>query len=238
MDVPKIGFSLDLHARNAMLTKKGLKPPGYLKTGTTVVGVLIEVIFFVTYFSLSLRISYSYWTSLSGRQHQLSTEAAQISYWSLYALAYLNDLGSGSNVDICVIEKGKTEYLRNHLTPNPRTYISSKGYTFSKKTGPIAKCYCTLYEISFQLICSKGLHAVNDFKSLASRVLSLNTVSLIAGGALVRSTSEARPSRWSKLRTSPLVVDFCQLRTNAINPKSSVALPAVRTIPDAYNDVV
>ncbi|KAI3730432.1 hypothetical protein L1987_61602 [Smallanthus sonchifolius] len=45
-----------------------------------------------------------------------------------------NDLGSGSNVDICVIEKGKMEYLRNHLTPNPRTYISSKGCLFSKKS--------------------------------------------------------------------------------------------------------
>ncbi|MFS7945705.1 putative proteasome endopeptidase complex [Helianthus anomalus] len=28
---------------------------------------------------------------------------------------------------------GKKEYPRNHLTPNPRTYISSKSYTFSKK---------------------------------------------------------------------------------------------------------
>ncbi|KAF5801773.1 putative proteasome endopeptidase complex [Helianthus annuus] len=46
-----------------------------------------------------------------------------------------NDLGSGSNVDVCVIEKGKKEYMRNHQTPNPCTYISSKGYTFSKKTG-------------------------------------------------------------------------------------------------------
>ncbi|XP_035830359.1 proteasome subunit beta type-7-B [Helianthus annuus] len=45
-----------------------------------------------------------------------------------------NDLGSGSNVDVCVIEKGKKEYMRNHQTPNPCTYISSKGYTFSKKT--------------------------------------------------------------------------------------------------------
>ncbi|KAK3164111.1 hypothetical protein QOZ80_1AG0012840 [Eleusine coracana subsp. coracana] len=41
-----------------------------------------------------------------------------------------NDLGSGSNVDVCVITKGKTEYLRNHLLPNPRTYVSSKGYSF------------------------------------------------------------------------------------------------------------
>ncbi|OVA04115.1 Peptidase T1A [Macleaya cordata] len=43
-----------------------------------------------------------------------------------------NDLGSGSNVDICVITKGHKEYLRNYQLPNPRTYVSSKGYSFSK----------------------------------------------------------------------------------------------------------
>uniref|UniRef100_A0A2P2LP84 Proteasome subunit beta n=1 Tax=Rhizophora mucronata TaxID=61149 RepID=A0A2P2LP84_RHIMU len=45
-----------------------------------------------------------------------------------------NDLGSGSNVDICVITKGHKEYLRNHLLPNPRTYVNPKGYAFPKKT--------------------------------------------------------------------------------------------------------
>lgn len=45
-----------------------------------------------------------------------------------------NDLGSGSNVDVCVITKGHKEYLRNHLLPNPRTYLSSKGFSFPKKT--------------------------------------------------------------------------------------------------------
>ncbi|CAB4275346.1 unnamed protein product [Prunus armeniaca] len=45
-----------------------------------------------------------------------------------------NDLGSGSNVDVCVITKGHKEYLRNHLSPTPRTYVSAKDYTFSKKT--------------------------------------------------------------------------------------------------------
>ncbi|KAI8528110.1 hypothetical protein RHMOL_Rhmol12G0125700 [Rhododendron molle] len=45
-----------------------------------------------------------------------------------------NDLGSGSNVDVCVITKGQTEYLRNLQSPNPRTYTNEKGYTFSKKT--------------------------------------------------------------------------------------------------------
>ncbi|KAF6994152.1 hypothetical protein CFC21_010926 [Triticum aestivum] len=43
-----------------------------------------------------------------------------------------NDLGSGSNVDVCVITKGNTEYLRNHELPNPRTFVSSKGYSFNK----------------------------------------------------------------------------------------------------------
>ncbi|KAG2708080.1 hypothetical protein I3843_05G159400 [Carya illinoinensis] len=45
-----------------------------------------------------------------------------------------NDLGIGSNVDVCVITKGHKEYLRNHQLPNPRTYVSSKGFSFPKKT--------------------------------------------------------------------------------------------------------
>ncbi|ESW14399.1 hypothetical protein PHAVU_008G277700 [Phaseolus vulgaris] len=44
-----------------------------------------------------------------------------------------NDLGSGSNVDVCVITKGHKEYLRNHLLPNPRTYVNPKGFEFPKK---------------------------------------------------------------------------------------------------------
>jgi len=40
-----------------------------------------------------------------------------------------NDLGSGSNVDLCVIKKDGTRMLRNYLTPNkkPATY----GFLFS-----------------------------------------------------------------------------------------------------------
>jgi 20S proteasome subunit beta 2 len=42
-----------------------------------------------------------------------------------------NDLGSGSNVDLCVITKGGKEYLRNYQQPNPRSYTHSKGYHFT-----------------------------------------------------------------------------------------------------------
>eukprot|EP00899_Mesostigma_viride_P026162 jgi/Mesvir1/6730/Mv04435-RA.1 len=42
-----------------------------------------------------------------------------------------NDLGSGSNVDLCVITKNETKYLRNYELPNPRTYVRSKGFGFA-----------------------------------------------------------------------------------------------------------
>jgi 20S proteasome subunit beta 2 len=44
-----------------------------------------------------------------------------------------NDLGSGSNVDICVIEKGGTNYLRNHVKPNERG-LKEQSYKFPRGT--------------------------------------------------------------------------------------------------------
>jgi len=50
-----------------------------------------------------------------------------------------NDLGSGSNVDIVVITKGKTDIYRNYDKPNSRKYISKRGYNFPKHTTPVLK---------------------------------------------------------------------------------------------------
>ncbi|KAI3728359.1 hypothetical protein L6452_16993 [Arctium lappa] len=241
MDVPKTGFSFDLCRRNDMLAKKGLKSPSYLKTGTTIVGLIFEngVILgadtrategpivadkncekihymapniyccgagtaadteavtdnissqlklhryhtgresrVVTALTLLKSHLFRYQGHVSAalvlggvdvtgpHLHTIyphgSTDTlpfATMGSGSLAAMAIFeseyregltrdegvnlvtkaicsgifNDLGSGSNVDVCVIEKGKKEYLRNHLTPNPRTYVSSRGYTFSKK---------------------------------------------------------------------------------------------------------
>lgn len=50
-----------------------------------------------------------------------------------------NDLGSGSNVDVCVITKDQTEMLRNYEKPNERgqkekSYLFPKGVTgFTKE---------------------------------------------------------------------------------------------------------
>lgn len=41
---PKGGFSFELCKRNDMLVKKGLKEPSFLKTGTTIVGLIFKVI--------------------------------------------------------------------------------------------------------------------------------------------------------------------------------------------------
>lgn len=50
-----------------------------------------------------------------------------------------NDLGSGSNVDLCVITKDGVKYLRNYETPNERTYMRTKGYDFPVGTTVLNK---------------------------------------------------------------------------------------------------
>lgn len=44
-----------------------------------------------------------------------------------------NDLGSGSNVDVCVIEKDRTKLLRNLIKPNEREQ-KLRNYKFAKGT--------------------------------------------------------------------------------------------------------
>lgn len=45
-----------------------------------------------------------------------------------------NDLGSGGNVDLCVITKGHKEYTRGYLKENKRPYRRPAGYHFAKGT--------------------------------------------------------------------------------------------------------
>ncbi|KPI40172.1 Proteasome subunit beta type-2 [Cyphellophora attinorum] len=57
---------------------------------------------------------------------KLCAEAIEAGIW--------NDLGSGSNVDVCVIEKDKpTQLLRNYITPNVRVK-KERDYKFAKGT--------------------------------------------------------------------------------------------------------
>ncbi|XP_072150017.1 proteasome subunit beta type-7-A-like [Setaria viridis] len=140
MDVPaKGGFSFDLCLRNGMLEKEGLKGPGFRKTGTTIVGLVFAdgvVLGADTRATEGPIVADKNWSlaamSVSESKYKeglTREEGIQLVSEAIRAGIY-NDLGSGSNVDVCVITEGKTEYLRNHELPNPRTYVSSKGYSF------------------------------------------------------------------------------------------------------------
>jgi len=59
-----------------------------------------------------------------------------------------NDLGSGSNVDVVTITKGKTEFLRNYVKPNPRQFRREVGYNFPRGTTPIVGSYVTAVEVT------------------------------------------------------------------------------------------
>ena len=43
-----------------------------------------------------------------------------------------HDLGSGSNVDVCIITRGKYEYLRNYKHDNHKVFSKPGGYGFPK----------------------------------------------------------------------------------------------------------
>jgi 20S proteasome subunit beta 2 len=56
----------------------------------------------------------SYWTP------NMTREAAIDVVCEAIEAGIFNDLGSGSNVDICVIEPKGTEMMRNYRTPNEK----------------------------------------------------------------------------------------------------------------------
>lgn len=75
----------------------------------------------------------SNWTPEMSKEEaiKLASDAIQAGIW--------NDLGSGSNVDVCVMEVGKdAEYLRNYITPNVREE-KQKSYKFARGTTAVLK---------------------------------------------------------------------------------------------------
>jgi len=70
------------------------------------------------------------------KDNMTKDEAIKLVHGAISA-GIFNDLGSGSNVDICVLNKDGKEYLRNYDTPNPRPYTRAAGYSFPRGTTPI-----------------------------------------------------------------------------------------------------
>jgi hypothetical protein len=67
--------------------------------------------------------------------HKASVEAHLPSGWlCAHRSGIFNDLGSGSNVDICVITKDGAEYLRNYEFLQAKTYTRQHPVTYAPGT--------------------------------------------------------------------------------------------------------
>jgi 20S proteasome subunit beta 2 len=70
----------------------------------------------------------------SGYKDDMTEEEAKDLVYQGISAGIFNDLGSGGNVDLCVIKKGTTEYLRGYRKENPRLYRRPAGYNFAPGT--------------------------------------------------------------------------------------------------------
>ena len=52
-----------------------------------------------------------------------------------------HDLGSGSNVDVAIIKRGKVEYLRNYKSDNFKVYSKPDGYQFREERVQVLETY-------------------------------------------------------------------------------------------------
>jgi len=75
----------------------------------------------------------------SGYKENMDLEEAKTLVARAIKAGIFNDLGSGSNVDLCVITKDGKDYLRNYECPNERTYVSARGFNFPAGTAKIVK---------------------------------------------------------------------------------------------------
>jgi len=65
-----------------------------------------------------------------------------------------NDLGSGGNVDVVVISRGKTEILRNYRKPTPRQFTNKSAYNFPIGTTPVLRT--EIISLSKKVIITEG----------------------------------------------------------------------------------
>ena len=76
------------------------------------------------------------------KENMTEEEAKALCIKAIEAGVY-HDLGSGSNVDICVIKKGKVDYLRNIRSDNQKVYSKPGGFKFTKDRVQVLEEYKT-----------------------------------------------------------------------------------------------
>ena len=81
------------------------------------------------------------------KDNMTQQEAFNLVVASIEAGIY-HDLGSGSNVDVCIIKKGKVEMFRNHKTDNKKIFSKPGGYTFPKERVVVLEEYKHKIEVT------------------------------------------------------------------------------------------
>ena len=72
------------------------------------------------------------------KDHMSEDEAKLLVARSIRA-GIFNDLGSGSNIDLCVLSRAGTKYFRNFEIPQERAYTRAEGYKFENGTTSLNK---------------------------------------------------------------------------------------------------
>ena len=69
----------------------------------------------------------------------MSLEEAKAIVVEAVEAGIIHDLGSGSNVDVCILTKGKTEFLRNFKTENKKMFEKAHNYKFPAGNTPFIR---------------------------------------------------------------------------------------------------
>eukprot|EP00180_Rhodochaete_pulchella_P004751 Plantae.Rhodophyta-Rhodochaete_pulchella.ctg9527.p1 GENE.Plantae.Rhodophyta-Rhodochaete_pulchella.ctg9527~~Plantae.Rhodophyta-Rhodochaete_pulchella.ctg9527.p1 ORF type:complete len:294 (+),score=44.93 Plantae.Rhodophyta-Rhodochaete_pulchella.ctg9527:69-884(+) len=75
----------------------------------------------------------------SGYKDDMTEAEARKLVYDAISAGIFNDLGSGGNVDLCVITKGKAEVIKGYARENPRKYRKPSGYHFARGTTSVLK---------------------------------------------------------------------------------------------------
>ncbi|MBP56118.1 MAG: hypothetical protein CML89_00225 [Rhodobiaceae bacterium] len=75
----------------------------------------------------------------SDYKDHMSEDEAKLLVARAIRAGIFNDLGSGSNIDLCVLSRAGTKYFRNFEIPQERAYTRAEGYKFENGTTSLNK---------------------------------------------------------------------------------------------------
>lgn len=84
----------------------------------------------------------------TGYREGLTQDEAQALVVKAIEAGVYHDLGSGSNVDVCLIKKGKVDYFRNYKSDNFKVYAKPEGYKYREDRIQVLETYRHKIQVS------------------------------------------------------------------------------------------